>query len=119
MKGWSGRCVSRVEAVCMRACMSVCARWIEEVGDCVCVERVECVRVSCVCGGCVVANVHASHIPFCRTLMRVCSPLPRSYGNVFIKRRSSPNTLVFSTNLSLSVFCSLPFLPPIASVFSV
>lgn len=39
MKGWSGRCVSRVEGVRARAC----ARWIEEVGDCVCAERVECV----------------------------------------------------------------------------
>lgn len=112
MKGWSGRCVSRVEGVRARACVCACkvdwgSGWL-----CVCAEG-GVRRASCVRGGRVVADVRALHIPF----RQACSPPPRSHGNVFIKRRSSPNTLVllptcrylfFASPPHLSLFCLIP-----------
>lgn len=95
---------------CVHVCVCVqggLRKWVT-----VCVERVECVRVSCVFGGCVVAYVHALHIPLRRALMRVCSPLPRSYENVFIKCGSSPNTLIFPPTCRYLFFAPFPFSPP-------
>lgn len=53
MKGWGGRCASKVQGLCVCVRVQVCLQG--GVGDCVCERWSVCVRASCICGGCAYA----------------------------------------------------------------